>query len=584
MLLKFPFQEIWIGKKKPAEYFLFCLLLFMSLVRLWGLGAKPFSPDEIRAVAAAGRPIAEIFKMNLARLESLLLHPILGIHESEFTARLPACLAGIAGVWLLFFLTKNILGDKRVAYAASFLLAAHFLYFRYSQESRYYTELSVVILALMYNFYNLITKRRRIDKILFVAINAALFYLKEYAAIFFLAEAVVLTGLWVCKMLVPQNADRLPSKKDFVEYAIICALVVLACVPFFLKSRHAAIFGAYILAKMTGRLEAVSHVSNVVYAIPSIPHSFEWQRITQVGSNMFVSLWMAMGVLMVFTGGIALAIKHKKWFVVGAAGIAIVFYLWMHFLTKTFIPAFFYDEGAFERRLLCVTPLVFLVCAYGLANIPHQGKNFILGLLTAAFIVHQSLYVAGYVNATAPVGRFSYAVNFKLNFFDVKDIKNDILSYRQENVKAVGILYDYGAESVIRYYLQRATNQTVKILSRFPKEEIEGLVQKPDDLILVDCWPGGLARHDHALGHILWAMRVTKKEYARHCVYYFPNFFERIKKDGEYLRLFYTFFKVREASLYLSGKYRHSEVFLKTKLGYDKVLIEALTGKEGNLL
>ncbi len=134
------------------------IVLLGSILRIYTLGQKSFWYDEIAVILQAKRPFTWFF-VNVVRGSSL--HPSIGslvhflsvrIYDNEFAARLPAAIAGIISIFLIYKLGK-LLFSKKIGLLSAYLLALSPLAIRYSQENRFYMLYAVLFLFATYYFF-----------------------------------------------------------------------------------------------------------------------------------------------------------------------------------------------------------------------------------------------------------------------------------------------------------------------------------------------------------------------------------------------------------------------------------------------
>lgn len=156
-----------------------------------------------------GHLFATVAADNHPPLHHLLLWlwiPLFG--DSESALRSPSLIAGIAAVWLLYVLGKE-LGGRRAGLAAAFLLAISPFHIWYSAEARMYAVFAAAGLAFFYCLIRCL-KTGSPGAMLLTAVLGALFlYSHVYAAFAFAAVgAMLLIGLLRYRMSAPQGPDQ----------------------------------------------------------------------------------------------------------------------------------------------------------------------------------------------------------------------------------------------------------------------------------------------------------------------------------------------------------------------------------------
>jgi mannosyltransferase len=136
------------------------LLILGGALRFNNLGAKGLWGDEIWTAQWSQGPLHTVWR-TLTRIPDMpLIYALVNISsrfgENEFWIRLPATLFGIMGLIAFYFLADLTLG-RRTAFIAVGLMVISPIHIWYSQEARYYTQLSTLGIASLYFFYAFLT-------------------------------------------------------------------------------------------------------------------------------------------------------------------------------------------------------------------------------------------------------------------------------------------------------------------------------------------------------------------------------------------------------------------------------------------
>lgn len=130
---------------------LFVLIIFGTVLRIWRLGAESFWFDEVYTANLIQKTPSEVISGAASDvyppLHYLLLQgisKILGV--SEFSLRLPSAIIGIFSIVVIWRLGKLLFDPKTALLAALFLVISP-LHIRYSQEARAYSLLLFAILC-----------------------------------------------------------------------------------------------------------------------------------------------------------------------------------------------------------------------------------------------------------------------------------------------------------------------------------------------------------------------------------------------------------------------------------------------------
>ncbi len=158
-------------------------------LRLWGLGRQSLWFDETFTVLVARRSWAD----GIAVLLADGVHPPgfywlekiwLGVlpTASEFIVRLPAMIAGVLAVPLLYALGRQTAG-ARSGMLAALLLALSPFHWWYSQDARMYSILALLAILSTSLYLSLYARRSALRQVAFVLVSAVA-YVTHYFALF----------------------------------------------------------------------------------------------------------------------------------------------------------------------------------------------------------------------------------------------------------------------------------------------------------------------------------------------------------------------------------------------------------------
>ncbi len=130
-------RSTWIG--------LLVLCVIALVLRLWNLNSDLWVDEVFTLLDFVRQPIGEILtsfpSQNQHLLYSILAHFTTAVFgESAWALRLPAVLFGVASIWALFLLGKNLLGTRAAILACS-LMTVSYHHIWFSQNARGYTGL-----------------------------------------------------------------------------------------------------------------------------------------------------------------------------------------------------------------------------------------------------------------------------------------------------------------------------------------------------------------------------------------------------------------------------------------------------------
>jgi len=127
---------------------LLLLLLGGTALRLYRLGADSLWIDEFATLRIASLPLSRILAENIRNssfeppLFFWLIHAVVGtLGVSEMAMRLPSAIAGALTIPAVWWLTRELGGDRRLALLSAVMVALNPLHLWYSQEARPYALL-----------------------------------------------------------------------------------------------------------------------------------------------------------------------------------------------------------------------------------------------------------------------------------------------------------------------------------------------------------------------------------------------------------------------------------------------------------
>ncbi len=170
-----------------------------SALRLLWLSQQPLWLDEVASfnnaqVVRQSGPLAVAQQDHVPPLSNILeaLSISLGT-PNEFWMRLPAALAGVLGIVMMYATTRRILGDERIAIGAALFTAVAPFAIWYSQEARMYSLLLLLALAYVWACWGLIDGTvRRIDWVLITVTAGLGLWVHHYMALLMLTFGLFL--------------------------------------------------------------------------------------------------------------------------------------------------------------------------------------------------------------------------------------------------------------------------------------------------------------------------------------------------------------------------------------------------------
>ncbi len=151
-----------------------------TALRFYGLGSSLWYDEIVTLVESARRPLPEILTyfpdVNVHPLYSVLAHASLETFgESNWALRLPACVFGVASVWMTYVLGTRLV-SRTEAWAGAAILAVSYQHVWFSQNARGYTMMGFFALVSTYFLLRAAESRRTADYAFYALACAAGIY------------------------------------------------------------------------------------------------------------------------------------------------------------------------------------------------------------------------------------------------------------------------------------------------------------------------------------------------------------------------------------------------------------------------
>ena len=145
---------------------LFVLCVIALALRIWNLNADLWVDEVFTLLDFVRQPMGEILtsfpSQNQHLLYSILAHFTTAVFgESAWALRLPAVLFGVASIWALFLLGRNLLGT-RAALLTCALMTVSYHHIWFSQNARGYTGLLFFTLLSTWLWFEALEKNKRV--------------------------------------------------------------------------------------------------------------------------------------------------------------------------------------------------------------------------------------------------------------------------------------------------------------------------------------------------------------------------------------------------------------------------------------
>jgi len=236
---------------------LVAILLLAGGLRFARLARDSFWMDEGLTIYIAHRPLSllvhEVYnrEMGPPLYDGLLWLWVHALGDSEFAARFPSAVAGVASVYLAFSLARRLFGSDEAGLLAAFLLAISPYHIHYSQEARTYPFLFLFAVWSCELYARLTPASRGRTQLAYVLVSTLLIYTHLYGGFVLLAQNVAYFA---------GRMRALPLRRWAVLQASIAVLFTPWVNPayetyrfmnagyFYAKSIHADVFPAAVLA------------------------------------------------------------------------------------------------------------------------------------------------------------------------------------------------------------------------------------------------------------------------------------------------------------------------------------------------
>lgn len=208
-------------------------LAVAAILRLLGLQSGLWYDEIVTLVESVRLPLARIITdfpgVNAHPLYSVLAHiSIAGFGESAWALRLPACLFGIASVWMVFTLGTRITG-RLEAWVGAAVLATSYHHIWFSQNARGYTMQGFFTLLSTYLLIRGRESGRSRHYALYALVCAAGVYTHLTMVFVVAGQALVILTDWG---MARQKATRPSLKPALWAWAGAAALSALAYAPY----------------------------------------------------------------------------------------------------------------------------------------------------------------------------------------------------------------------------------------------------------------------------------------------------------------------------------------------------------------
>lgn len=345
------------------------ILIISFVLRLIGLNQSLWLDEAINVVNAKSLPFWEfVTKYPIGDFHPPGYFAFLWVWIrlfgfSEIAVRMPSVLLGIATIWIVFLLGKDLV-SKKVGLVAALLLSVAPLHVYYSQEARMYAFATLAVSLSWYFLIQILSQKK--------------FAIWGYIA----SMLLVLSADYIAYLILPaQLIFILWGKREYYKKIILLqAVSLLSLIPWLpvfnqqLETGKAAAGilpnWAQVVGGGTTKNVALLFIKTIIGRI-----SFDNKIVygVMVGIPGLIYGWL-----------IILAAKNQTW-QVRLLFCWVIIPIFLALIISIFIPVFSYF------RMLFILPAVYLLTAKGLDNLPKKYFNVVL-----AFLIISSLFFLGF--------------------------------------------------------------------------------------------------------------------------------------------------------------------------------------------
>lgn len=362
---------------KPEWGFLAFICLAAIITRFVSLTDHGFWIDEIMTLQDANAIINPTFYKRVHWLSFLLVRlsmEIFGV--SEFSLRLPSALAGVLTIPVIYLLARQWLGIP-AAVAASILVLLSPYQIHFSQEARYYTEITLAASVMLLCAVRFVHYEQVYLIFIFVLSAVALFGIHASTGVFIIAVFIMMLALmiWHGRHRVLMHHVRYSWK---YRIAVIISLVCLTVAVMFMW-RY---LSSYMI-KALGNLLNVSELKRT----KGVSFSFSffastWKRFPAIyGPSLVPGAWMIYFIIMII-GQIYCVRIGKAWIS--------IFYWLCYVLTCAALFLIPLPIPFTEKYLIFLYPLYIVSVAAGVCQI----AQWLLLLKPAAVSRENRLFIS----------------------------------------------------------------------------------------------------------------------------------------------------------------------------------------------
>lgn len=265
-------------------------LIAAAALRFLGLQSGLWYDEIVTLVTSVRLPMARILTdfpgVNAHPFYSVLAHAsIASFGESAWALRLPACLFGIASVWMAFVLGTRLTGRVE-AWAGAAVLATSYHHIWFSQNARGYTMLGFFVLLATYWLIRAQESGRIRDYVFYALACAAGVYTHLTVAFVVAAHAVVILVDWAAGSRRARRRPLAPVLWAMTGAGVLSAIAYAPFAPALVAHLGAA--GPREVAKIATASWALSEAVRSLLSGAGVPAAIAGGAVAVVGAVSLV--------------------------------------------------------------------------------------------------------------------------------------------------------------------------------------------------------------------------------------------------------------------------------------------------------
>ncbi len=215
-----------IYKIVRAETAILLICLIALVMRLWGLGFQSLWLDELQTMNEANPALGwgELFNFfktgehhpPLFFITERIFFSIFG--HTAYTARLAPAIAGVAGIWAMYQLGKEIL-NRNLGILCAMLTCVNYFCLSYSQEARPYS-FAFLFAALSFTWFIKFLKDPSKRNIAWYSVFSLLLLYTHYYSLFVITAQSILALLFIFQ-------ERGPERKRLSRSFLLSLLIII---------------------------------------------------------------------------------------------------------------------------------------------------------------------------------------------------------------------------------------------------------------------------------------------------------------------------------------------------------------------